>query len=481
MSLATDKNNQVLKEIINNSWSGIGIMNFDSSFIFTNEAFKPILGYTKEELQGVKFSDLILPKYQNEFSNLLESHKINEYINNMLVGCIRKDQQLVYLDISIKQMRNQKFIVININDVTKNISDHEIYDRYVIQLHTDTEGKINEVSEAFCKLSLFEESELLGNSYQFLIDEEQNNSGLFEKGVAEFKKNGQFTGVITIRNKQQERLYVDVIIKAIKNKYGDTTGYSAVMFDITNQIKLQKNTEVLEETIVDNLEKLKIMSQTMRTVAHEWRQPLNAISLDAQNLLVSYQLMGESVKGEEAIPILKGVQESIQELSNVISQFQYITEFQEDFVEVSLHEVVQKAFDFAIIDKKILQYEKADFNIVTCKDALSKSLVSILNNAQEAIDRVKPKDAFISVMLKEDITSYYIVISNNGGGIAQDVLPNIFNPYFSTKEQKNGVGLSLYIAKMILEFHLKGKISAKNIDDTIVEFTVKIPKKDVKR
>lgn len=481
MSQATDKNNQVLKEIINNSWSGIGIMNFDSSFIFTNEAFKPILGYTKEELQGVKFSDLILPKYQNEFSNLLESHQSNEYINNMLVGCIRKDRQLVYLDISIKQMRNQKFIVININDVTKNISDHEIFDRYVIQLHTDIAGKINEVSEAFCKLTLYDEKELLGESYELLVDEEHNEPDLFKTGVEQFKKSGQFTGIITINNKQKEHLYVDVIVKAIKNKYGDTTGYSAVMFDITNQVKLQKNTEVLEETIVDNLEKLKIMSQTMRTVAHEWRQPLNTISLNAQNLLVSYELMGDSVSGDEAIPILKDVQGKIQELSDVISQFQYITEFKEEFAFVPIDEVIQKALDTSTINKMIVQYEKVDFDILTCRDALAKSLVSILDNAQEAIHRSNPKDPFISLKVEETHKSCSIIISNNGGHIENDVIPNIFNPYFSTKEQRNGVGLSLYIAKMVIEFHLKGKITVKNVDSSIVEFTIKIPKEDTKR
>ncbi len=480
MSQSTDKNNQVLKEIINNSWSGIGIMNYDSSLIFTNEAFKPILGYKKEELQGTKFSDLVLPKYRNEFFNLLESHKENEYVNNMLVGCQRKDNQIVYLDISIKQMKNQKFIVININDVTKNISDHEIYDRYVIQLHIDTQGKIYEVSEAFCKLTLFKEEELLGKSYEFLIDDEHNDEKLFESGVQQFQTQGQFTGIVIIKSKQDETLWVDVIVKAIKNKYGDITGYSAVMFDITHQIRLEKNTEVLEETIIDNLEKLKIMSQTMRTVAHEWRQPLNAISLNAQNLLVSYQLMGESVSGDEAIPILQDVQNQVQELSEVISQFQYVTEFHEEFVTVSLDEVMQKALDFAVIDKNITKYRSTQLELYTSKNALSKAIISILNNAQEAIDKRASKAPFIEIKTEEKGDSLFIKISNNGGNIADEVIDDIFNPYFSTKEERNGVGLSLYIVKMIIEFHLKGKVSVKNLDNSRVEFSIKLPKEDRK-
>jgi len=479
MSQATDKNNQILKEVINNSWSGIGIVDFSSRFIFVNEAFKPILGYSKEELLEMSFHDIIMPKYQKEFLELLKTHRENQYINNMLVGCIRKDKQLVYLDLSLKQMSNQKFIVINVNDVTKNISDHEIFDRYVIQLHVDTKGIITQVSEAFCKLTLFEEDELVGQSYQFLIDEKNNRKNTQEEAFEEFSLNGQFTGIVAIKDKQSECLWVDVIIKAIKNKYGDTTGYSAVMFDITNQIKLQQNTEILEETIVDNLDKLQIMSQTMRTVAHEWRQPLNSISLNAQNLLISYELMGDTVSKEEAIPILQGMQDKIQELSDVISQFQYITEFHGNFVNVALETIIKRGMDLSIVDNSLVQVNLVPININTCVEPLIQTLSFVFNNAQEALQRAQIENPFIKVEVQELSNKCIVSISNNGGHIPSDIIENIFNPYFSTKTEKNGVGLSLYVAKMIIEFHLKGKIEAQNIDDDIVEFKIRLPKEEI--
>ncbi|MEA2017929.1 MAG: PAS domain S-box protein [Campylobacterota bacterium] len=476
MSLpSTDKSNQILKEIINNSWSGIGIIDQKSKFIYVNDAFTPILGYSSEELLKISFESLLLSKYKKEFQELLVHNNKNEYTNNIQVACERKDKQIVYLDISIKLMSNNQNIVININDVTKNISDHEIFDKYVIQFHIECDGILNEVSEAFCRLTMFNSEELLGKSYlKFLTLENREN---LEKDILEdIVKQKQWTGILSGINKHQDRFWVDVIIKPIKNKYGDTTGYSAVMFDITSEINLQKNTEVLKETIVDNESKLKIMSDTMRTVAHEWRQPLNSISLDAQNLLVTYNIMNDIPSKDEAVPVLESIQKNTEGLSGIINKFQYITELRGDKKEVSLNAVINKAINDSIVKVENLTTSMLDKNILTYEEQLVASMVTILNNAQEVVDKLtNEKDKYIDIKVYEANDSINIDISNNGGNIEGELIEKIFTPYFSTKETKNGVGLSLYIAKMVVEFHLKGKIEVINKENNIVVFKIILP------
>ena len=472
MSLpATDKSNQILKEIINNSWSGIGIIDQKSKFIYVNNAFSPILGYTNEELLKIDFESLLLPKYTKEFQELLLHNNKNEYTNNIQVACERKDKQIVYLDVSIKLMSNESNIVININDVTKNISDHEIFDKYVIQFHIDCDGILNEVSEAFCRLTMFSSEELVGNSYLTFL----NRDNLEKDIVDSIAKQSQWTGVIAGKNKHLDSFWVDVIVKPIKNKYGDTTGYSAVMFDITSEINLKKNTEVLKETIVDNESKLKIMSDTMRTVAHEWRQPLNTISLDAQNLLVTYNIMNEIPSKEEAVPVLESIQKNTEGLSGIINKFQYITEIRGDKKEASIQDIIKKAINDSIVDNSNLTTSLLDKKFLTYEEQLNITIVTILNNAQEAIDKVEIDDKLINVNVYETNSSINIEISNNGGNIEDDLVEKIFTPYFSTKETKNGVGLSLYIAKMVIEFHLKGKIEVINKENNVVIFKIVLP------
>ena len=480
MSGTTDKHSEVLKEIIDNSWSGIGIIDATSKFFYVNEAFKPILGYTKEELLQLDFMSLMLPKYHDEFKELIKKNFQSEYTNNILVGCRRKDNQLVYLDISIKLMSNKKLIVINVNDVTQNIADHETFDKYVIQLHISKHGVIYEVSEAFCRLSLYKEEELLGQTYDKLVFPEINSVNLFNEAVEEFSERGKFTGVVASKNKLGDIFWVDMIVKPIKNKYGDTTGYSAVMFDITTEIKLEQDTHILQEEITENQEKLEIMAQTMRTVAHEWRQPLNSISLDAQNLLISYELMDELVSKEEAVPVLKTMQGNIENLSDVISKFQYVTEFNADSQNVNVDSVITDAIGLSHVEQNVVEYKKVDIEFETYFSPLVKILASILDNAWDALSHSRNQDIdnpHVTIEIYEKNDMIAIDILNNGGNIEPAILEDIFNPYFSTKEEKNGVGLSLYIAKMIIEFHMGGKLRAINEDNGIVRFAILLPKK----
>ncbi len=474
---AIDKNNQELKEIINNSWSGIGIIDQTSKFIYVNSAFTPILGFKEEELLQIKFESLLLPKYKAPFRELLMKNFENQYTNNIMVSCLRRDKATVYLDVSIKLMLNKKYIVINANDITQNVADHDTFDRFVIQAHVDKNGVFTKVSEAFCRLSLFREDELIGKSYNIMSHPSLNEDDLEGTIWSDLIIHQEWNGVIASKNKHGETFWVDVIIKPIKNKYGDITGYSAVMFDMTAEKKLVQNKVMLEETIIDNEAKLKIMGDTMRTVAHEWRQPLNAISLEAQNLLFSYQFTDEGVPKEEAIPILEGMQSNIEGLSNIINKFQYITELQGEKKESTIKDVCNRAINISTVSSDMVEQNyNVNTGFKTHENELATSIASILDNAREANDRSTSEvEKFIKIATFEDGKNIKVEISNNGGHIAENLLEEIFAPYFSTKETRNGVGLSLYIAKMIVELHLKGRIEVENKDGNIVVFTVILP------
>lgn len=472
-----DKQNKVLKEIINNSWNGLGIIDKTSKFIYVNKAFSPILGFKEEELLQIKFEALLLPKYKNDFKELVKKNIENQYTNSMRVACIRRDKAIVYLDITIKVMEHQEYIVINANDITQTISDHETFDKYVFQAHVDTKGVITKVSEALCRLTLFSEEELLGHSYEKMFYPSLNEEDIDGTIWSELIIHGQWNGIFASKNKAGDIIWVDMIIKPMKNKYGDITGYSAVMFDITSEVNLEKNKEQLEETIIDNQAKLKIMGETMRTVAHEWRQPLNAISLEAQNLLFSYQFTDETVPKEEAVPVLETMQSNIEGLSNIINKFQYITELQGEKKDAYIEDVCTRAVNISLLATNELSLNlESNVQFKTHENELATCLASILDNAKEANEKASNgEEKFIRLDSFQDGNEIKISISNNGGHIAKEFIDEIFKPYFSTKETKNGVGLSLYIAKMIVELHLKGHIEVENKDKDTVVFTLVLP------
>lgn len=93
---------------------------------------------------------------------------------------------------------------------------------------------------------------------------------------------------------------------------------------------------------------------------------------------------------------------------------------------------------------------------------LSQVIINLINNSKDAIVQNKIKDGWIKISQTVENNELLICIEDNGGGIKDDIITKIFDPYFTTKHQYQGTGLGLYMSKIIIEKHLKGKLEASN-------------------
>ncbi len=470
---ATKNQNIVLKEMINGSWNGIGIIALDSKFVYINKAFSPLLGYSEAELLKSKLIDLLLPKSKTPFLQLLEQNITNQYQNRLTVGCLRKDNQLVYLDIVIKLMSNKKMFVININDVTEDVTEKTLVHKFIVQFKTNKDGLITSTSEAFNRISGYSSTDLIYVSYKDILHH-SNKSDVVEDFVEHLSKGKTWKGVITLKKKNGEPFIVDFASKPSKNKYGDVMGHTAIMMDITSEVNLQKNKEMLQEQVTDSEEKLKIITQTMRTVAHEWRQPLNTISLDTQSIMFDLDF-DEEIQKDVIHKKLEMISENIQNLSAIIENFQGITELKGSKKKRNIRDILIEALKISQLDHQefVIEEYGETTSFRTYPKELASALSAILNNAKEAT--ASKEDKMIKVATKQENNNVICELSNNGGHIPAEIKSEIFNPYFSTKEKRNGVGLSLYNCKIIIELHLKGNIEVLNLDDDIVMFRLTFP------
>lgn len=144
----------------------------------------------------------------------------------------------------------------------------------------------------------------------------------------------------------------------------------------------------------------------------------------------------------------------------------------EIIAEVVLTAKEEYSYDDIIIN---IDNQCANFTINTFKDGLIQAMVNILTNAKEAFIDKNITNAKITIVCKEDSKSIYIKISDNAGGINEETLPKVFTPFFSTKTDKHGVGLGLYMTKTIVEEVLDGVLSVRNFNDG-AEFTIELPK-----
>lgn len=243
------RNNQELQEIINNSWDGIGIIDKDTKLIYVNNAFMPILGFSKEELLSKMFTSLMEKKFIDKFKNALVVENINKkHQAEIDIVCIRKDKKKVYLKITISSMLNKNLFVINTKDITAQISDDEILDDYVISMYTDLHGHITKVSSAFLKLTGYENDEIVGKAFSSIAHSDADP--IIYKNINKSLENLQeWSGKLKKKKSDGTAFWVNIKIKPMYNKYGDVTGYTSFMFDITNEINLNDEASMLQEQV----------------------------------------------------------------------------------------------------------------------------------------------------------------------------------------------------------------------------------------
>jgi len=220
------------------------------------------------------------------------------------------------------------------------------------------------------------------------------------------------------------------------------------------------------------------MGEMIGMIAHQWRQPIAIIAMDANNMLVDIALDCFDVNKVESYA--KSITSQTQHLSKTIDDFRNFFKPDKEISEVDMSKIMDDTF---VIVKDSLKNNNIELITSFETDKLIKAyprelmqvFVNIITNAKDALITHKPKNPIINIRVYEDEEYINTEIFDNGGGIDIGILSKIFDPYFSTKDNKNGTGLGLYMSKMIIENHLNGSIEVSNKQEGAC-FTIRLLK-----
>lgn len=247
-----------------------------------------------------------------------------------------------------------------------------------------------------------------------------------------------------------------------------------------------------KESYLFHKSRLAQMGEMISMVAHQWKQPLSSIAALQISLLMAIELeeydLGDPKERERFVALLeeklKKIGAQTQELSAIISDFSDFyrpSKLQED---AHLNVLIVKAYKFLediLLSENISLHLELDSHatLKLFQNEFLQALLNIINNAREQLNEKRIKDGMIVIKSydKEDVC--VVEISDNALGIDEEIREKIFDPYFSTKFEKNGTGLGLYMAKSIIEQHHKGKIYAQNIQNG-AKFTIEIGRQNEK-
>jgi signal transduction histidine kinase len=202
-------------------------------------------------------------------------------------------------------------------------------------------------------------------------------------------------------------------------------------------------------------------------IAHQWRQPLSAISSSAGALKLKARL--NKLDTKTSIELSDDIIEFSQHLSATIDDFRKFFKSNKELKSTNYKELVDSVLHIAessLISKNIKIVKEVDdkYTFQTHPNELKQVILNLIKNAEDILLERDINNPTITIKTDKNI----LTISDNGGGIPEDIIDKIFEPYFSTKEQKDGTGLGLYMSKTIVEQHCSGKLNVSNNEDGAV-------------
>ncbi|KJR43648.1 two-component sensor histidine kinase [Candidatus Magnetoovum chiemensis] len=232
-----------------------------------------------------------------------------------------------------------------------------------------------------------------------------------------------------------------------------------------------------KDLIMLHQSRLASMGEMIGHIAHQWRQPLNALNILIYNIKDSYEL------GEFNDEFLEtAVNEGrllIEKMSSTIDDFRNFFNPNKEKERFCINKTIKDTLSlikasFVHYEIEVRYQETTDICTYGFPNEYSQVLLNLLNNAKDAIidNKIRNGTIRISCLMEDGYAA--LKIQDNGGGIPQTIINKIFDPYFTTKEQGKGTGLGLYMAKMIIESHMNGKLEARNNTDG-AEFIIKLP------
>lgn len=299
---------------------------------------------------------------------------------------------------------------------------------------------------------------------------------------AALEKNGQieyFPAVVNGRNFE----FSGTLSKNINSSYikliaKDVTEHEMMKQQLQDEIRDEIQLRQDQEYLMMQQSRLASMGEMIGHIAHQWRQPLaqlggifmNLESAHAFDELDETYLQKKIMNGNETI---KYMSQTIDDFRLFFTPNESVERFDVVLILQQAINIVSAGLDYHHIDVKI-DANTEEFFAKASASEFAQVILNLLINAKDALSEITDTDRYIDISLVKVKDNIMLRFYDNGGGIDLDILPDIFKPYVSTKHNKGGTGMGLYMSHLIMEQKMEGSIDVKN-DHKGACFTLSFP------
>ena len=234
------------------------------------------------------------------------------------------------------------------------------------------------------------------------------------------------------------------------------------------QKEIEKNNEKEKQLFAQS--KMAAMGEMIGNIAHQWRQPLSVISTIASGIKMQYKF--DQLKIETLPSQMGEIVDRTQYLSQTIDTFRNFLKEKKEFQEIILQESIHDSLEIVGTTLKNHQIkiqknfdDENPIKIFTISSELIQVIINILNNSKDVLIEKNVDNAWVKIELIEDGQHTTLTIEDNGGGVPEDIILRIFEPYFTTKHKSQGTGLGLHMSYNIVTESLNGEIYVQNSEN----------------
>ena len=241
------------------------------------------------------------------------------------------------------------------------------------------------------------------------------------------------------------------------------------LYKLNQNLEIRINDEIRKNKLIQEklfkADKLASMGEMISNIAHQWRQPLSLISTIATGIKLQKEI--NLLKEEDLIPNMDLINNNAQYLSKTIDDFRNFIKGDKNTQYYNLAESIENfenIISSSIKNKNIKIIQNLDSNITIegNSNQLIQCLINIFNNSKDALEETKQSTPLIFISAQKNNNKALIKIKDNAGGIPENIISKIYEPYFTTKHQSQGTGLGLHMTYRLITERMHGKIEALN-------------------
>lgn len=252
-----------------------------------------------------------------------------------------------------------------------------------------------------------------------------------------------------------------------------------VYIDIFEKRKLDEQEIAVKDEILIHQSKMATMGEMIGVIAHQLKQPLNVLSLYCNDVKNSYSF--NEIDDEFIDDFSNNTKEQIKFLSETIDGFRDFFNPDKQKRTFEINGAIKKAVTLLgnqlEVNKINLKLEVADEKVYGIETELEQVILNIINNSTDAFNERNIEDRIISITVLSKSGHTILIMDDNAGGVKEDNLAKLFDPYYTTKS--TGTGTGLYMVKLVIKNSFHGDLKINNSDEGL-RYIIALPNNKIK-